>query len=113
MRRILDIFWTRLPMDLLFHQGSREVYEEWCKTNKPWNVIEHKNMPEFALAGQYVSLLFPCGHIKSTRTNDTEFIEKLRGVTKIKFLSRVNQLRQNIPHKGGPILNSVSLPIES
>jgi len=57
---------------------SGEEFENWCSKHKPWNVIRPESMSEYALAGQFVSLLLPCGHIKSTRPNDTEFIETMK-----------------------------------
>jgi len=53
-------------------------FEDWCAANKPWNVMHATPMTEFPLAGQFVSLTLPLGHVKSTRTNDTEFLDFMK-----------------------------------
>jgi len=53
---------------------SEQAFDEWCSENSPWNIVQATKMTDFPLVGQFVSTLLPLGHVKSTRTNDTEFI---------------------------------------
>jgi len=59
-------------------QENEEQFEKWAAVEKPWNILRADyDTEEFALAGQFVSLLFPLGHVKSTKPNDAEFVRYL------------------------------------
>ena len=49
-----------------------------------WNVVhvDVEPMHNFPMVGNFVSLYFPLGHIKSTKPNDMEFIDKFRNCNK-------------------------------
>lgn len=63
--------------DIKSELQTDDDFEEWCATAKPWNIIK-KEFDEFPLVGQYLSVLMPCGHVKSTRSNDTEFLDFMK-----------------------------------
>lgn len=50
-------------------------FSTWCEENDPWNIVRPETLQEWALVGQFTSTLLPCGHVKSTRGDDNEFIE--------------------------------------
>jgi len=59
-------------------QENEEEFEKWAAAEEPWNILRADyDTEEFALAGQFVSLLFPLGHVKSTKPNDSEFVRYL------------------------------------
>merc|ERR1719193_279457 len=57
-------------------------YDQWVKDNRPWNVLKPEGKEEFPLLGQFVSLLFPLGHVKSAKPNDQEFVRVLKNSVK-------------------------------
>jgi len=64
-------------------QESDEEFEKWAAVEKPWNILRASfEEEEFALAGQFVSLLFPLGHVKSTKPQDDEFLRFMGQSTK-------------------------------
>jgi len=68
-----------LPAGVTNTVESDDAFAASVSTAQPWNVItptdaETANLP---LVGHHVSLLFPLGHIKSTRAGDEDFINAL------------------------------------
>lgn len=66
---------------------DKEAFDKKSKTFTPkdiFNVVPiiGGKRPEFPMAGQFVSLYFPLGHIKSTMPNDDEFTIKLEQLSK-------------------------------
>mmetsp|Transcript_1115 Transcript_1115/g.2396 ORF Transcript_1115/g.2396 Transcript_1115/m.2396 type:complete len:727 (+) Transcript_1115:325-2505(+) len=55
---------------------SRTKFVQKCGSNHAFfNVVQVEDKAEFMLAQQFVSRLFPLGHIKSTKPHDVEFLE--------------------------------------
>lgn len=53
---------------------SEAQFEGRVSAQKPWNVIRPEAFAEYPLVGHFVSLNFPLGHIKSTKSDDQEFV---------------------------------------
>lgn len=61
--------WPNVTLESEAEFGDRVAAE------KPWNVIRPAAFEEYPLVGHFVSLMFPLGHIKSTKTDDQEFLD--------------------------------------
>eukprot|EP00040_Diaphanoeca_grandis_P031008 m.184694 g.184694 ORF g.184694 m.184694 type:complete len:736 (+) comp32203_c1_seq1:199-2406(+) len=53
-------------------------FEARTQEQKPWNVVRPLPFTEFNLVGHYISVLFPLGHIKSTKSNDQVFLDHFK-----------------------------------
>jgi len=71
----IEVYERMRVLDIPCEVHTSEGFDEWCARHTPWNIIRPEALPEYALAGQFVSLLLPCGHVKSTRNNDQEFVD--------------------------------------
>jgi hypothetical protein len=58
-----------------------QEFEFAKRIQAPWNVVVPGKC-EFALVGHYISLLFPLGHIKCTRSNDRQFVNYFKSSPK-------------------------------
>lgn len=70
-----------------FHKYGINVIQEHEmefleRTKSYYNIIRPGRLTEFPLAGLFVSLYMPLGHIKSTKPADDEFVAKIRSSPK-------------------------------
>jgi len=70
-----DVFDALRKCDVACEVQDDEHFTSWCQENDPWNVVRPEDLQEWALVGQFTSTLLPCGHVKSTRGDDTDFID--------------------------------------
>eukprot|EP00037_Helgoeca_nana_P021228 m.213459 g.213459 ORF g.213459 m.213459 type:complete len:735 (+) comp25562_c0_seq2:47-2251(+) len=65
-------------MELTFGmvQESEGDFASRIEREEPWNVVQIKKTDDFPMVAHFVSLLFPLGHIKSVKSNDSNFVEK-------------------------------------
>jgi len=64
--------------DIACEVQDDECFDSWCSDNSPWNIVRPETLQEWALVGQFTSTLLPCGHVKSTRSDDNDFIEFMK-----------------------------------
>lgn len=72
---------------LLYTKDDNKAFKDKSEKFTPRDVfnvvhVAPGNLTEFPMAGQFVSLYFPLGHIKSTMPNDDEFALKLDQLSK-------------------------------
>lgn len=60
-------------MELTFGmvQESEGDFASRIEREEPWNVVQIKKTDDFPMVAHFVSLLFPLGHIKSVKSNDS------------------------------------------
>jgi len=61
--------------DIDLHIEDSNVFKRRTDKESPWNIIEIPTTFENPLVGQFISLIFPLGHIKSTKPKDKEFLD--------------------------------------
>jgi hypothetical protein len=61
---------------------SDDAFSARVAKESPWNVVYPSPVKEFGLVSHFVSLLFPLGHIKSTKSNDEHFLNVFRASDK-------------------------------
>jgi len=73
-----DVVKQLKEMKIDAREETEEEFKKWAINQEPWNILHADyDKEEFALAGQFVSLLFPLGHVKSTKPKDAEFVRYL------------------------------------
>jgi len=61
--------------DITLHKETPKEFKSRTDKKLPWNIIAIPNVSEYPLVGQFVSLLFPLGHLKCTKPKDKKFLE--------------------------------------
>ena len=61
---------------------SGDAFAARVAAENPYNVVAPTAASEFALAGQFISLLMCVGHVKSTKPGDDEFVKAFSGSPK-------------------------------
>ena len=84
--RILSIL-SSLGSNINVKKQTRNDFEKTISDPLYYNVIESSRVPTIEttglpLVGQYLSLWFPMGHVKSAKPNDQEFIKKFKASKK-------------------------------
>ncbi|GAB5358615.1 hypothetical protein AAMO2058_000473700 [Amorphochlora amoebiformis] len=58
-----------------FSIDNESAFESTVKTVRPYNVLQPSEIDEYPLVSHFVTKALPIGHIKSTRSEDDEFIQ--------------------------------------